>query len=193
MLELSPQVAVLVVDAARTAVTRYAPEELEVFDAVAADWRAGTGRPARTSGAPGSAVGFGIDTSLVGELFLQAVAAATSEVLVLGATGIGTGILAGWRRRRRPSEPSPGTEPSSTPPAGDRDGTSADPRPAACASAAPLPGTPAQQDRLELTAEQAVLLRAACRRHALALGLPPEAADLLADATIGATVTPDDR
>lgn len=46
---------------------------------------------------------------------------------------------------------------------------------------------------MELTAEQAARLHAACRRHALALGLPPEAADLLADATIGAAVTPHDR
>ncbi|MEU1604680.1 hypothetical protein [Micromonospora matsumotoense] len=74
MLDLAPRVAVLVVDAARTAVSRYAPEELEVFDTVAADWRAGAAPPARVSRAPGSAIGFGIDISLVSELFLQAVA-----------------------------------------------------------------------------------------------------------------------
>ncbi|MEU7620704.1 hypothetical protein AB0B27_32160, partial [Micromonospora rifamycinica] len=118
MPDLPPQVAVLVVDAAHTAVTRYAPEELEVFDTVAVDWRTGSARPARTSRAPGSAVGFGIDTSLVSELFLQAVAAASSEVLVLGATGIGAGIRAGWLRRRRRADPAALTGSGSTPSAG---------------------------------------------------------------------------
>ncbi|WFE65799.1 hypothetical protein [Micromonospora sp. WMMD714] len=207
MPDLPPQFAVLVVDAARTAVTRYAPEELEVFDTVAVDWRTGGARPARTSRAPGSAVGFGIDTSLVSELFLQAVAAASSEVLVLGATGIGAGIRAGWRRRRRRADPTPPAGSGSTPAA---DGPADHP-----ASAAPQPDTappaarqavdappavrqadaaaPTPTEPLELTAEQAARLRAACRRHALALGLTPEAADLLADAAVGATVTSDDR
>ncbi|MFI9638583.1 hypothetical protein ACIG87_00740 [Micromonospora sp. NPDC051925] len=189
MFEVSPSISALVVHAARTAVTRYAPEELEVFDTVAADWRAGAVRPAGKSRAPGSAVGFGIDTSLVSELFLQAVAAATSEVLVVAATGIGAGIRAGWRRRRTPVDPPSLAAPSRTPPAVDQDGTSHAAQEAASASADP----PTPADRLELTAEQAARLREACRRHALALGLPPEAADLLADATIGATVTPGDR
>ncbi|WP_328346891.1 hypothetical protein [Micromonospora sp. NBC_00421] len=193
MLDLPPQVAFFVVDAARTAVTRQAPEELEVFDAVAADWRAGTAPPARPSGAPGSAVGFGIDISLVSELFLQAVAAATSEVLVLGATGIGAGIRAGWRRHRRPADPASLTASPPTPPSGDQDATSSAGRGVAATSALPRTGAPGPEGRLELTAEQAARLHEACRRHALALGLSPEAADLLADATIGAAVVPDDR
>ncbi|WP_329009981.1 hypothetical protein OG271_26570 [Micromonospora rifamycinica] len=191
MPDLPPQFAVLVVDAARTAVTRYAPEELEVFDTVAVDWRTGSARPARTSRAPGSAVGFGIDTSLVSELFLQAVAAASSEVLVLGATGIGAGIRAGWRRRRRRADPTPLAGSGSTPAAA---GPADDPASAARqADTAPPAAAPSPTERLELTAEQAARLRAACRRHALALGLTPEAADLLADAAVGATVTSDDR
>lgn len=173
--------------------SRYAPEELEVFDTVAADWRAGAAPPARVSRAPGSAIGFGIDISLASELFLQAAAAATSEVLVLGATGIGAGIRAGWRRRRRPADPTTPTASPLTPPAGDEDATSSPGQAAAATSALPLDGAPAPVGRVELTAEQAARLHAACRRHALALGLPPEAADLLADATIGAAVTPDDR
>ncbi|MEU1884797.1 hypothetical protein [Micromonospora sp. WMMD987] len=211
MPDLPPQFAVLVVDAARTAVTRYAPEELEVFDTVAVDWRTGGARPARTSRAPGSAVGFGIDTSLVSELFLQAVAAASSEVLVLGATGIGAGIRAGWRRRRRRADPTPpagsGSTPAAAGPADDPASAArqADTTPPAVrqavdappairqAETAPPAAAPSPTEPLELTAEQAARLRAACRRHALALGLTPEAADLLADAAVGATVTSDDR
>jgi hypothetical protein len=82
----------LVVDAARDAVSRIAPEELEVFDGVAAGWQERTAKGTRQWAAPGSSVGFGIDTALFSELFLQAVGAAVTEVLVLGATGLGAGI-----------------------------------------------------------------------------------------------------
>ncbi|MFJ6198032.1 hypothetical protein [Micromonospora sp. NPDC092111] len=196
MIDPRQRVAALVVDAARDAVTRYAPEELEVFDAVAADWRVS---PARRPSAPGSAIGFGIDASLVSELFLQAISAATTEVLVLGAAGLGSGIRAGWRRRRSagrtPADPAAVTGSPQTGPAP----SAPDPAEAAPAAQAvpdghaPAGGPARSTGPLELTDEQAARLHEACRRHALALGLPPEAADLLADATVGAMVAPVDR
>ncbi|MFC8848793.1 MULTISPECIES: hypothetical protein [unclassified Micromonospora] len=191
MIDAQQRAAALVVDAARSAVTRYAPEELEVFDGVAAGWRQEAAKGARQPGTPGSAVSFGIDTALVSELFLQAASAAVSEVLVLGVTGVGAGLRAGWLRRRTrgataaesTEAPAGPTEPASGPteePAADTGPTE------------PATGT-GRVDGLGLTGPQVAELRQACRRHALALGLPPDAADLLADALVGAMAAPGDR
>ncbi|MEV0804940.1 hypothetical protein [Micromonospora sp. NPDC050200] len=181
--------AALVVSAARSAVAQYAPEELEVFDGVAAGWQERTAKAVRQPAGPGSAVGFGIDSTLVSELFLQAVAAAASEVLVLGVTGIGAEIRAGWRRRRAPDRAPTGSTESA--------GVMASPDAVEVADALrPAIGAgdrPSTVSRLGLTEPQAAKLHQACRRHALALGLPSEAAELLADATVGAMVVPGER
>lgn len=173
--------AALVADAARTTVRQLAPEELEVFDGVVAGWRERPTRIGRQQPAPGSSVGFGIDTALVTDVVLQAVVAAVSEVLVLGVTGVGAELRASWRRRRgqervaEPVGPSDG-EPSEVAGSG-TDGT----------------GSPTAANQLGLTGSQVEELRRACRRHALALGLSAESADLLADATVGAMVAPGPR
>ncbi|TDC46452.1 hypothetical protein E1258_29435 [Micromonospora sp. KC207] len=241
MIDAQQRAATLVVDAARSAVTRYAPEELEVFDGVVAGWQERTARSSRRPGTPGSAVGFGIDAALVSELFLQAASAAVSEVLVLGATGIGAGLRARWVRHRsrgaaaadpmdpaaestgpaaeptdraagptdlagEPTQPTDGSPEPADEPTDPADDTG---RPAASVPAdAPRSagevdgGTGAgseasvhtgRVDGLGLTKPQVAELRQACRRHALALGLPPEAADLLADALVGAIAVPGDR
>ncbi|MEU6075699.1 hypothetical protein [Micromonospora sp. NPDC047074] len=187
MTDRQQQVALLVADAARRAVARYVPEELEVFDGVAAAWREGAANAARQSSPPGGGVGFGIDTVLVSELFLQAAAAAVGEVLVLGTAGVGAGIRARWRRRR-------GTGRGPVDPAGVPGPAEAALEAAPAADArVPVTGAGAGEPLagpIALTGPQVAQLREACRRHALALGLPPDAADLLADATVGAMVAP---
>ncbi|RKR92329.1 hypothetical protein BDK92_6767 [Micromonospora pisi] len=185
--------AVLVVDAAHRVVAEIAPDELEVFDGVVAGWRERPVGIARQRPVPGSSIGFGIDTALVSDVALQAVAAAVSEVLVLGLTGIGAEIRAGWQRRRTrvrvtgATATADGQQPEAAEPtvgsgsaaAGVAGGATADPTPVAA--------------QLGLTESQVEQLRAACRRHALALGLSAESADLLADATVGAVVAPGPR
>ncbi|MEU7753460.1 hypothetical protein [Micromonospora sp. NPDC049171] len=92
--------AEFVVRLARQVSGRLAPDESEVFDEVAALWRAGAAR-GRT---PGSAVGFGIDEALVSAIVLEAVAMAIREILGLGAEV----ARSRWRRWR-------GTERRATP------------------------------------------------------------------------------
>ncbi|MFC5942359.1 hypothetical protein ABUL04_26995 [Micromonospora harpali] len=204
MIDAQQRAAALVVDAARRAVTGYAPEELEVFDGVAAGWREQAARGARQQEAPGSAVGFGIDTTLVSELFLQATSAAVTEVLVLGVTGVGAGLRARWLRRRgrdaTTAEPTealaevtmPANEPAE--PASEPEGPASEPTaPAADTGRADSATGPGRADGLGLTGPQMAALQQACRRHALALGLPADAADLLADALVGALAAPGDR
>ncbi|MFI7578315.1 hypothetical protein [Micromonospora sp. NPDC049497] len=142
----------IAVAVARVAVARLAPEELAVFEPVAADWRKHAGR--RGWSAPGGSVGFGVEAVLVTEVALQAAGQAIADVLVLGGTLLGRRW---WRRRERPV-------------------------------AVPVvePGGTGHPPRLALTAEQARQLRAACRRHAIALGLEDSRADVLADAVVGA-------
>ncbi|WP_431973698.1 hypothetical protein [Micromonospora haikouensis] len=209
MIDAQQRAAALVVDAARRAVTGYAPEELEVFDGVAAGWREQAARGARQQEAPGSAVGFGIDTALVSELFLQATSAAVTEVLVLGVTGVGAGLRARWLRHRgrgtTTAEPTEALEPTEAPeptrPAGESAKAASEPEGPANGSAGPAAGTgptapradTGPADGLGLTGPQVAALQQACRRHALALGLPPDAADLLADALVGALAAPGDR
>ncbi|MFV2114818.1 hypothetical protein ACFHW0_21110 [Micromonospora sp. LOL_025] len=102
----------LVVGAARAAVRRIAPEELPVFDEVAAGWRRQLSKGSVSWSVPQGGVGFGIDVTLVTELALQVVAAAVGEVLVLGAATVRAGLL---RRRRRelpaPPDARPGLDP----------------------------------------------------------------------------------
>ncbi|MEH1098272.1 hypothetical protein [Micromonospora sp. CPCC 205561] len=93
----------LVVDAAHAAVRRIAPEELPVFDEVAAGWRRQLSTGGVSWSVPQGGVGFGIDVTLVTELVLQVVAAAVGEVLVLGATTVRAGLLR--RRRELPAPP----------------------------------------------------------------------------------------
>ncbi|MGN9777618.1 hypothetical protein ACTMS0_17900 [Micromonospora sp. H33] len=95
----APPAAVdVAVAVARVAVARLAPEELAVFDPVAAAWRRRP-EPGHWS-APGRSVGFGVETVLVTEVALQAAGQAVAEVLVLGGALLGRRW---WRRRR--SEP----------------------------------------------------------------------------------------
>ncbi|MCX4390843.1 hypothetical protein OG777_28500 [Micromonospora peucetia] len=152
MTEPQNTTAELVVDAAHAAVRRLAPEELPIFDEVAAGWRRQLSKGGPTWSVPQGGVGFGIDVTLLTELVLQVVAAAVGEVLVLGATAARVGLL---RRRRRE-----------------------------------LPAPPEAGPGLDST--QARRLREACHRHAVALGLDPARAELLADAAVGAMVDPPD-
>lgn len=167
MAETFESVDELIVDAARAAVRRLAPEEIEVFDQVYAGWRRQGGSAAQWS-RPGGSVGFGIDSVLLTEVALQSISAAVTEVLVVGATAAGTMGL-GWLRRRRRAASA---------------GESAAP---------PLPGSPSGSAGVAdappataLTDTQVTRLREACRRHAVALGLSTEQAELLADALVGA-------
>ncbi|MBO4209050.1 hypothetical protein [Micromonospora echinofusca] len=182
----------MIVEAARRAVVRLAPEETEVFDQVADEWRRrqSTG-PARWS-APGGSVGFGVDATLLSEVALQTVAAAVGEVLVLTATAAGVR----WRRRRRAATPpaveaAGPTEMAAGPTEADAGPTEADAEQADPGPADPGPTgpPPVSGPAGTLTPAQARHLRDACQRHALALGLSPESAALLADAAVGATVT----
>ncbi|MEW2379600.1 hypothetical protein AB0883_26345 [Micromonospora sp. NPDC047812] len=102
----------LVVGAAHAAVRRIAPEELPVFDEVAAGWRRQLSKGRVSWSVPQDGVGFGLDVTLLTELVLQVVAAAVGEVLVIGATTVQAGLL---RRRRRelpaPPDARPGLDP----------------------------------------------------------------------------------
>lgn len=112
MTEPQNAAADLVVGAAHAAVRRIAPEELPVFDEVAADWRRQLSKGRVSWSVPQGGVGFGIDVTLVTELALQVVAAAVGEVLVIGAATVRAGLL---RRRRRelpaPPDAPPGLDP----------------------------------------------------------------------------------
>lgn len=152
----SDDAALLVVDGARAAVGRIAPQELVVFDEIAGRWWAGRGD--RRWSAPGSSVGFGVDEALISAVAIQAVSAAVGEVLIRGADGVKARWWR-WRSRRAVAE---------------------------------LPAGPAPV--VALTVEQTRALREACVRHAVALGLGAEAAEVLADAVIGRMSTgPDER
>jgi len=91
----------LVLAASRDAVTTMAPQELEVFDAVAAQWRR---RVDHNDGStPGGAVGFGIESALMTELIMQVVGAAIGEVFSVAARH----AQSRWRRWRRRKEGPP--------------------------------------------------------------------------------------
>ncbi|GIF08406.1 hypothetical protein [Actinoplanes siamensis] len=89
----------LVTEAGRRAVARLAPDELPFYDRVAEQWR-------ERSSPPGSSVGFGIDAAMISEVVLQAISSAFSEILVVGSTAAGAGLLR-WARRRRKREALP--------------------------------------------------------------------------------------
>ena len=101
-----------VLAASRTAATTMVPEELEVFDSVAAQWRSRVDRDDWST--PGGAVGFGIESALLTELIMQ----------VVGAAKMGEASVAArhaqsrWRRWRRRKEGSPAatTQPASSGP-----------------------------------------------------------------------------
>jgi hypothetical protein len=101
----SPPVDVesLVLAASREAVTKLAPEELEVFDSVATDWRRRVDRNDWST--PGGSVGFGIESALVTELVIQVAGAAIAEIFAFAATR----ARSRWRRwRGRKAVPSSG-------------------------------------------------------------------------------------
>jgi hypothetical protein len=154
-----------VAEVARVVISRLAPQELAVFDAMAARWLAGDMPRRRPGRMPGAAVGFGIDAVLLSELVFPIVTAAVGEVF-------GTVVVERIRPRRR-SARSP-AEPQATPPEASA-GT------AGARTAGERPG-----DVVKLTGQQMHDLHDACRRHAMTLGLPPEMAVLLADAVVGA-------
>lgn len=143
----------LTVDLAREVVARVAPEENDIFDAAATTWRDGVA----AGKAPGSTVGFGIETALVSEVVLQIVAGSIVEVLHVGVTA-SRSRWRRWRERRRPST-----------------------------LAADLPAdVPTVNGRIAMTADQAHRLREVSRRHAITFGLSEARADLLADSVVGA-------
>jgi hypothetical protein len=171
----------VVVRAARVAVTRVAPAELEVFDSVADAWRRGR-LTSRRRGTPGGSVGIGIDAVLVGEIALQALSSGLADVFAVGVTTAGAHWWQRWRRSR----------PTQTPAALD---AADDPGPAPAtvergpvtrASPVAVHGDPDGPPLLDLTEAQAQALRVACRQHAVTLGLTEAQAELLADATVGA-------
>lgn len=213
----------LIVDAARSAVCRIAPEELVVFDEMAAGWRKRIPSDRDRWSVPGGSIGFGVDTTMLGELVLQAISNAVGEVFVLGAGVVGTGWL---RRRRRnlgkgtaatAADPATAGEPA-TAEAITAGATSAGPATtegtaAPATSGGPATGVatgtgttgpataaeglgtgggaaPPPSAALVPPPEQAVRLREACYRHALAVGLSAEQAEMLADAAVGALYGP---
>jgi len=147
-----------VTDVVRRVVSQQAPEELEVVDAVADAWRRGELSNRRPRGAPGAAVGFGVEDVLLAQLLFPIVSAAVGQVL--GTIALEPGRLG---RKRRTAGPGP-AGPDSVKAAG--------------VAEAGLP--------VRLTAEQAENLRGACERHARTLGLSSAKARVLADAVLGA-------
>lgn len=112
---------------------------------------------------PGGGVGFGIEEALVSAIVIEVVATSVREVL-----GLGAGVARSrWRRWR-------GTDRRT-------------------ASGPELAGTPlpAVDGRIVVTAAQVARLRDVARRHASTLGLDENAADLLADALVGAVHLPE--
>jgi hypothetical protein len=146
-----------VTEVVRHVVTQLAPDELEVVDAVADAWLADGLGNRRSKGAPGAAVGFGVESVLLGQMLFPIVSAAIGEVL--GTIALEPSRLSRKRRKAK-------TEPIQ--------GDSA------------VAGTVGGGLPVQLTAEQIEDLRASCQRHAQALGLSQAKAGLLADATLGA-------
>ncbi|GAB3954679.1 hypothetical protein GCM10027614_62160 [Micromonospora vulcania] len=111
--------------------------------------------------APGGGVGFGIEEALVTAIVIEVVAASVREVL-----GLGAGAAKSWWRRVLSRRTRSGRE---------------------------LAGTalPAVDGRIVVSAAQVTRLRDVSRRHATALGLDESAADLLADALVGAIHLPE--
>jgi hypothetical protein len=144
-------------DVVRHVVRVLAPEELEAVDAVADAWLSDQRGNRRSRGAPGGTVGFGVEAVLLSQLLFPIVAGAIGDVL-------GTIALEPGRLKRKKSKPAAAPN-------------TADPGEASEAAGA----GPA----VRLTKEQAENLRAACERHALALGLSSARADLLADSVLG--------
>ena len=142
-----------VTDVVRHVVSQFAPEELEVVDAVADAWLSDELGNARSKGAPGVTVGFGVEVVLLSQLLFAIVSGAIGDVL--GTIALDPGRL---RRKRRATGP--------------------DPVKAGSMAETGLP--------VQVTREQAEDLRAACQRHARALGLSSAKAALLADAILGA-------
>lgn len=145
-----------VTEVVRHVVSRLAPDELEAVDTVADAWRKDGLANQRSKGAPGAAVGFGVESVLLTALLFPIVSAAIGEVL--GTIALEPSRLS---RKRRKAKIEPAQRDSAIVGVGDG-------------------GLP-----LQLTAEQIEDLRASCQRHAQALGLSQAKARLLADATLG--------
>lgn len=90
-----------VTDVVRHVVSQFAPEELDVVDAVADAWLSDELGNGRSKGAPGVMVGFGVEEVLLGHLLFPIVAGAIGDVL-------GTIALEPRRlRRKRQGAPRP--------------------------------------------------------------------------------------
>ena len=147
-----------VTDVVRHVVSQFAPEELEVIDAVADAWLSDELGNGRSKRAPGATVGFGVEAVLLSQLLFPIVSGAIGNVL---------GTIALEPGRLRPKRSVAGAAPAGP-----------DPVNAGSVTETALP--------VKLTAEQAENLHAACQCHARALGLPSAKAALLADAILGA-------
>jgi hypothetical protein len=112
--------------------------------------------------APGGGVGFGIEEALVSAVVLEAVSTSVGQVVEIGA-GAARSRWQRWRARRRGDTPGRQIVEATL---------------------------PAVEGRIVLTAAQAARLREVARRHATTLGLDEAAADLLADALVGAVHVP---
>jgi len=148
-----------VTEVARDVVRQLAPDELAVFDSVAAAWLADDGRQ-RPGKAPGGSVGFGVEEVLLTQLTFPIIAAAVGEVLGNAAEERVRGRLK-YRKRRRPAAA------------------------AVQADGAGAAKSSESAARDVLTGQQARAVRNACERHARTLGMPPAKAKVLADAVLG--------
>jgi hypothetical protein len=151
--------ATWVTDVAREVTRELAPQELPVFDAVAAQWAA-EGGSARRRGRrpPGAAVGFGIDGVLLSEVVFPVLTGAISDV-------VGEVTWEGIRERRRSRR-------ERTAPATDQQ--------------ADAPAAGRGPESMPVAGPQLAEVHAAFLRHAITLGQSPDAALLMADAMMGA-------
>jgi hypothetical protein len=152
-----------VVEIAREVIRQHAPEELRVFDAVAASWTAGQAKR-RRGRIPSGAVGSGVEVLMLAEIVFPLITNALGQVL---------GTLA-VERVRRPRRPKARSEAAAAAPGGKT-------------PTSPVHG--ASGHDVHLSKQQAEAFRAACRSDAIAFGLAPSEADLLADACFGALIS----
>lgn len=156
-----------VVEVAHEVIRQQAPEELRVFDAVAAAWAAAGQINRRRGRIPSAAVGSGVEALMLAEIVFPLITNALGQVL---------GTLA-VERIRRPRRPEARSEAAREVPG----------RKTPTSPTSPVRG--ASGHDVHLSKQQAEAFRVACRSDAIAFGLAPSEADLLADACLGALIS----
>lgn len=152
----APVPATQVINAAREVIRQLEPEELVVFDATAEAWLAGDLPGHGRQREPGAAVGFGIEAVLLSELVFPIITGALGQVLGTSITPVAERFRFVRHKDRQVAE----------------------------GPAAESPGGRGGQPTV-LTAGQLRDVHDACQRDAVAMGLAPARATLLADAVIG--------